>query len=180
MTRDDAAPAPEADSVSRSYCDHPGRLHYRCSLNVLLCELGHSNGRRARASSTGGLCVSRKSGPAAVLCCCTSDPAGSRASVSDKRSGLSASLPQHPADTPNRSTSQAQPFQASNHVPPNQGPVWVALLRPDARWSTDSDNQGARRTRMWAGVTCCQSRVSVPPATMMAASDKEGLEWDGG
>lgn len=89
-----------------------------------------------------------------------------------------ASLAQHPADTPNRSTS-AQPFQASNHVPPNQGPVWETLLRPDARWSTDSDSQRARRTRMWAGARC-QSRVSVPPATMVAASDKEGLEWDGG
>ena len=41
-----------------------------------------ANGRWARTSSTGRPRVSPKSGPAAVLCCCTADKADSRPRVS--------------------------------------------------------------------------------------------------
>jgi len=48
----------------RSYCGHPGRLHYRCSLNVLLCELGH----QARQAHQEDVLTSRTDTQNAFLC----------------------------------------------------------------------------------------------------------------
>ena len=53
-----------ADSVSRFCCGHPGILHYRCSLNVLLCELGH----QARQAHQGDVPTSRTDTQNVFLC----------------------------------------------------------------------------------------------------------------